>query len=88
MSSSQPPSLVSFHGLAEILKEFREFIKDVTYRNRHERIKGELDLLHRIQEENGALVLISDVEQKRIAGKSEKSGTLWVALSISEIRET
>lgn len=38
------PGGFSFTGLGEIVKEFREFIKDIWYRNSQERRKGEIDI--------------------------------------------
>jgi hypothetical protein len=38
------PGGFSFTGIGEIVKEFRELIKDVWFRNRQEEQKGELDL--------------------------------------------
>lgn len=39
------PGGFSFTGLAEIIKEFRELIKDVWYRNRQEKVKGQLEII-------------------------------------------
>lgn len=38
------PSAFSFKGLGEPLKEFRELIKDLWYRNRQEHDRGEIEL--------------------------------------------
>jgi hypothetical protein len=38
------PGLVSFEGLGEVMKEFRELIKDFWYRNSQERQKGKLEI--------------------------------------------
>lgn len=40
-----PPGGFSFTGIGEILKEFRELIKDIWYRNQQERKKGDIDLI-------------------------------------------
>ena len=39
------PGGFSFTGIGEILKEFRELIKDVWYRNQQERKKGDIELI-------------------------------------------
>lgn len=39
------PGVVNFSGLGEIVKEVREFIKDIWYRNRQEKAIAQLDLL-------------------------------------------
>lgn len=38
------PGGFSFTGLGEIVKEFREFVKDIWYRNSQEKRKGELEI--------------------------------------------
>jgi hypothetical protein len=39
------PGGVSFQGLGEIVRELRELLKDVWFRNRQEKVRGELDIL-------------------------------------------
>ncbi len=39
------PGGFSFSGLSDIVKEFRELIKDLWWRNRQERAKGELEII-------------------------------------------
>lgn len=41
------PGGFSFQGIGEIVEQFRELIKDVWWRNRHERAEGDLDLLEK-----------------------------------------
>lgn len=38
------PGQFSFTGIAEIIRELREFVKDWSYRNKQEKRRGELDL--------------------------------------------
>lgn len=38
------PGLISFEGLGEAINAFREFVKDLSYRNKQEREMGELRL--------------------------------------------
>ena len=39
------PGGFSFKGIGEIIEEIRELIRDVWYRNRQQRVSGDLDLL-------------------------------------------
>ena len=39
------PGGFSFTGIGEILKEVREFIKDIWYRNKQEKIRGQLEII-------------------------------------------
>jgi hypothetical protein len=39
------PGGFSFTGIGEILKEIREFIKDIWYRNKQEKILGQMDII-------------------------------------------
>lgn len=39
------PGGFSFEGVGEVLKELREFIKDIWYRNKQERICGQLEII-------------------------------------------
>jgi len=39
------PGGFSFQGIGEILKEIREFIKDIWYRNKQDRICGQLEII-------------------------------------------
>jgi hypothetical protein len=39
------PGGVSFQGLGEVVRELRELLKDVWFRNKQERVRGELDIL-------------------------------------------
>lgn len=48
MDKMQPPSGFSFVGLAEIVKEFRELIKDLTYRNKHETLLCEIEICEKL----------------------------------------
>ena len=41
------PGGFSFEGLGDIVKECREFVKDVWFRNRQERVTGELEIIER-----------------------------------------
>jgi hypothetical protein len=41
------PGGFSFTGIGEIIKEFREFIKDIWYRNDQERQKGQLEVIEK-----------------------------------------
>jgi len=41
------PGGFSFQGIGEILKEIREMVKDLWYRNRQEKAKGELEIIKR-----------------------------------------
>ena len=41
------PGGFSFEGLGDVVKECREFVKDVWFRNRHERAIGELEIIER-----------------------------------------
>jgi hypothetical protein len=41
------PGGFSFSGIGEIVKEFRELIKDLWWRNRQERVRGELEIIER-----------------------------------------
>jgi hypothetical protein len=45
------PGFIDLKGIGEIIKEMREFYKDIKYRNRHEEIRGELEI-ERLQIEN------------------------------------
>ena len=39
------PGGFSFEGIGDIIKEFREFIKDIWYRNEKERRYGQLEVI-------------------------------------------
>lgn len=41
------PGGFSFSGLGDIVKEFRELIKDLWWRNRQERVRGELEIIEK-----------------------------------------
>lgn len=43
-ASMSSPGQFSFSGIAEIIRELRELVKDWSYRNKQEKRKGELDL--------------------------------------------
>jgi len=44
MDKMQPPSGFSFVGLAEAIKEIRELVKDMKFRNKHEEAMSSLDV--------------------------------------------
>ena len=49
------PGLISFEGLGEIVREFRELIKDIFWRNKQEKAKGQLEIISKyvkIRKEN------------------------------------
>lgn len=41
------PGGFSFKGIGEIIKEIRELIKDLWYRNKQEKVKGELEIIEK-----------------------------------------
>lgn len=72
----------SFIGLAEIVKEFRELIKDIRYRNRHEERVCELEIAERacllrkdlltLISKNVGNISISDTSPKSVSETIEK----------------
>jgi len=43
--ATTPPFGASLRGLGEPVKEFRELLKDISYRNRQEKERGDLEIL-------------------------------------------
>lgn len=41
------PGHIDFKGIAEVIREVRELIKDLSFRNKQERINGEIDIMER-----------------------------------------
>jgi hypothetical protein len=41
------PGGISFAGLAEVMKELREFFKDIWFRNKQEKTMGQLEIIEK-----------------------------------------
>ena len=70
----ESPGSVSFAGIADIVGQLREFLKDILFRNRQERQMGEIKLLERFlrlqAEYSDSQFYISDSKLHEIIGKS------------------
>jgi hypothetical protein len=87
------PGLISFEGLGEVLREAREFIKDIWWRNAAEKRSAELDLeakdletLKRIRDFNRDNPPLSQSpEFPNVHYRSLKSSTILLSGAVEEI---
>ena len=82
------PGVVSFMGLAEVVKEFREFVKDMWYRNQHERQLARIELARkRLECGPVRIVAVRKIQQNMIASVGTDELAVLILRNADSLKE-